>query len=362
MTRPQLLGLPRRSVAYTLLCALATIHVVGFYLSRVPCYLRLPAYEQGLERTPFQYRLLLMVPLRWAHSSPSLIRLAAFMSSMPAWFPRGVRPEGILQGTIDLASVATAGLVARALYRRTSRTQLLTPYLYPLTLLMVASTYAVLTLHAVRFPFDLPSLAFFSLGLYLIHAQRPLLWFSSLFLVATINRETTLLLLVFFVLAECSRNPAPHHRFDWRRSYAPPTLRVVLPLATAWLAWHLWVVHRFAANPPVPSAMARVALNLGTLAIPLAWPQLLATFGYLLPAVLAGRRSIHDAVLRSWLWALPVWLAFMLYYEIVIEIRLFGELIPYIACIAALIAEQALSKPAGPAHFSGEPTAVATRG
>ena len=320
-------------VGILLLNLLATVHVVWFYLSRVACEMRLGAYEQGLERTPFQYRILLMLPLRWAHQSHWLIAAAAWLSAQPAWFPRGVRAEGLAQAAIDLVSVGAAGLLARKLYQRSSPTGMLTACIYPLTLLMVLVTYAVLTFHIVRFVYDLPAMAFTAAGLYLIYTRRHAGWFAALFLVATLNRETTLLLLVFYVIAQCGRCAA----WEWRQAYAAKTLAVVVPLAAAWLSWHVWIAHVYQHNPS--TAQARVALNLGAMLIPFSWPQLVCVFACLLPFVVGFRRDIADPVLRRWLWGLPIWFAFMLYYGILVEIRIFGELIPYIACVAALIAE-----------------------
>jgi hypothetical protein len=317
-----------------LLNLLATVQVVWFYLTRLECHLKLLPYEQGRERIPFQYRLLLMEPLRWAHQSPALNATAAWLTSLRGFFPGGVRPEGILEAGLDMASVAIAGLIARKLYQLTSRTGLLISYVYPLTLLMVMSTYCFLTMHGYRFIYDLPGLAFFSVGLYLIFARTHPAWLAAIFLIGTLNRETTLLLLLFFVLARCSRGP----RFNWKQGYAASTLTTVLPLLSFWLAWHLWVIHLFRANP---SARQPVwSLNLSILAIPFTWPQLLGAFAYLLPLVILYRNHIRDRVLRTWLWALPVWFAFMCYYGVLVETRVWGELIAYIACVSTLVAEE----------------------
>jgi hypothetical protein len=315
---------------------LATVQVVWFYLSRVECHLSLAAYERGRERTPFQYRLLLMGPLRWAHNSAAVNSAAAWLTSQRGFFPNGVRPEGLVQALIDLACIATAGLVARRLYQRSSRTGMLTCYVYPLSILMVMSTYMLLTMHSYRFIYDLPALAFFSVGLYLIYTQAHPLWFAAVFVVGTLNRETTLLLLAFFLLARCGR-PG---RFDWRESYTRANLAVVAPLLAFWLAWHAWVRHIFAAN--ASAGEPRIGLNLALLVIPFCWPQLLGTFAYLLPLILIYRDRIRDATLRAWLWALPIWFAFMLFYGVIIETRIFGELIAYLACMAALVAEETM--------------------
>ena len=63
-----------------ILYALATIQFVWAYHSRVPPYLHLDRYENGLEVTPCQTRVLMMWLLRWAHHNAFLIRLADLLS------------------------------------------------------------------------------------------------------------------------------------------------------------------------------------------------------------------------------------------------------------------------------------------
>jgi hypothetical protein len=54
------------------------------------------------------------------------------------------------------------------------------------------------------------------------------------------------------------------------------------------------------------------------------------------------RRRILDPQLRAWLWLLPVWSGFMFVFGILIETRVFGELIPFVVCTTTLILEQLL--------------------
>jgi hypothetical protein len=122
---------------------LATLHIVWFYIYCVPSYLDLHLYEAGAERMPFQSRLFMQYPLRWAHSSGLLFRIARLSSYTTTWLPRPVSSEDIVQAVINLAAVITAGLVARDLYRRFSKTGLLTPFVYPFTLIMIACSYCL---------------------------------------------------------------------------------------------------------------------------------------------------------------------------------------------------------------------------
>lgn len=328
--------IPAHPLLVQLLNLLATIQFVWFYLTRVPSCLDLAAYEHWAERTPFQYRLLMVYPLQWAHQSPTLARLAANISRLSGWFPRTAHPEGILEGVIDVLCVVLTGFIATRLYQAASRAQLLTPLVYPLTLIMASITYAIFTTHSFRFVYDLPSLAFFSVGLYLIYFRSHPALLAAVFVIATTNRETTLFLLMFFAISCCWQG----ERLDWRLLTSGRCLAVVVPLSIFWIAWHLWVVRHFSTNASASSP--RLWLNLLLLVIPLSWPQLLAVGCYLVPLLLLNRRLIPDPRMRAWLWILPAWLIFMIRYGLIIEVRVFGELIPYLACLAALIFEERL--------------------
>jgi hypothetical protein len=339
-----------RSVLALLLNALASIHIVWFYVNRVQAHLNIVAFEDGRERLPFQQRMMMMAPMRWAHHSAALHRLAAFLTGVPGWFPYGVRPEGIAEAVIDLFCLAVAGLVAQRIYQASSRTGLLTDFVYPLTLLMVAVNYCFLTIHALRFLYDFPALAFFATGVYLIYFRFPAWAFAMLFLVATINRETTLLLLPLYAVAQyVRRTDAPAagttQRASWRGLWALRTLGVVLSLCAYWIGWHWWVTRHFAGN--ASEVKPRLLVNLGILVCPLAWPQLIGVCCYLWPFVFIYRRLVPDPILRAWIWLLPLWFGFMFYYGVFIETRIFGELIPLVACTVMLIAEELLLKKTG---------------
>ncbi len=323
----------------------ATLHAVWFYLAYVKCYLDLTCYEIGTAHTPYQYRLLLMPPLRWAHQSPACVRLAAGLSHLHAWFPRGVRPESLVEFPVDVAAVAVAGLVTRRIYLAASRTGLLAPAVYPLTLLMIVVTYTLGTMYRLRFVYDLPSLGFFAAGMFLLYFRRPWWQFCVLFAVATVNRETTLFLLVMFMMACWLRvHDAGAVRRPWRHGLC---LRrwdalLVAALFAAWCGWHVWVVHRFAANGS--ESWSRTWLNLKLLLVPASWLQLMSCFAFCGPLLLLWRKRVHDRVLRLWLWVIPAWFVFMLHYGLLLENRIFGELIPLVACCVALGAEDALCR------------------
>jgi hypothetical protein len=318
------------------LYVLATIQVVWAYHSRVPSYLNLERYEKGLEITPCQTRILMMLVLRWAHHNPFLIYLTDLLSKITLLYRSPIYPESIIFAITDTAGIVVAGWVTMRIYEAASERRLLTAYIYPLVLVFFVANYVLMALHCVRFYYDVPSLGFFAVGLYLIYFHKHPLVFAALFLVATLNRETTLLLLLFYLLAAVTEGST----VDWRRAYAPRTLAVVIPLAICWIGWHIFANRMFAQNH-LAFIPAR-EINSLLLIWPPAWPQMLAAGCYSILPIFFYRRLVKDPTLRIWLWVLPAWFGIMFLYAIVVETRLYGELIPYLACMTAIVMEEAI--------------------
>ena len=301
--------------------AAVTVHLVWMYLSRVKTAFSLEAYEAGQAPVPFQHRLAMRPVLLWADHSPYVARAAAWLTRQHAWFPHGVRPQALVELPIDVLAVAATGLVAERIYARASRTSVLQGLVYPLTLAMVAVVFDLSTIHSLRFIYDLPAMAVFAGGLYLLHTRQPLWRFALLFACGTLNRETTLLLLPALLLQRWSASRA------W----------FAAALLTAWLGWHAWVIHLYAGN--VSAAGPRLLLNAGVLLCPFAWPQL-GTFAALclMPLLCCGEH-ISEPVLRRWRMLVPLWLVFMMQYGLLLETRVFGELIALLAPMLALVLE-----------------------
>jgi hypothetical protein len=323
---------------------MATVQIAGCYFTVVRPYINTALYEAGKERLPFQTRLLMMPLMRWAHGNGLASASASLLAHSKFWYLRPPEPEAIVQPWVNLASLFIAGFATQRIYEAASRARgshggFLSLFVYPVFLLLFAVQYILHTIQNFRFIYDLPSLAFFAVGLWLIHARKHPLLFAALFLVATLNRETTLLLLPFFILSAAVQ---PDGSLEWRRAWSLRTLAVVLPLAALWCAWHLYIFHHFREN--ASEYYPRVSLNLFTFAHPRYWPQLLSAGGFLFPFLLLFRRSIADAQLRLWMWTLPIWLGFMFFWGILVETRVFGELVPYLTCLAVLVAEDRIRR------------------
>ena len=354
--------------AFLGLCLLMTVQFVGCYLFLSRPYVDLERYGLGYERLPFQTRLLLAPLFRWAQNSPFMIRYASHLSMNGYFFPHGVGPGGVVQFWIDLPCVLIAGWATVQIYQAASRRHLLGWLVYPLFLVLCTITYILHVVQNYRFIYDMPSLMFFAVGLYLIYFRKPVILLVAWFAVATWNRETTLLLIPFFLLSACvrGRNDAWENwmqtsadgsehrwevrvpregrggvRFRWRRVLR---LEVAIPAALMlayWAAWHIFVFHLFRHN--ASEYYPRISFNWQCLRRLRYYPQLFSAGGFLLPFLLLLHRRVRDAQLRVWLWMIPCWYAVMAVWGILVETRVFGELLPVIACAATMIAEESLA-------------------
>ncbi len=326
--------LQRKKLMLSAVYFLATVQFAWCYLWLTRPYVNTALYEQGRERMPFQGRSLMMFPMRWSHSSRLLLWLTHPFALSHFWFPRPVQPEVLVQAAINVLCLAIAGWFTVRIYEASSRRRLLTPMVYPLLLVVCGATYIMHTVQNFRFIYDLPSLAFFSAAMYLIYMRRHPLLFVALFLVATVNRETTLLLLPLYLINEA----VDGDHLLWSKALRARNLLLVFPLAAFWIAWQIFIRQHFAANPS--EFYPRFNWNLKSLLVPQAWPQLLSACAYLMLFVVVMRRRIADPRLRAWLWLVPLWCVFMFSFGILIETRVFGELIPFVVCATTLITEE----------------------
>lgn len=288
-------------------------------------------YVRGLERMPFQGRYLMVLPMRLFHGVLVTSRLGTLLL-------QGAMPEEAVRSAVDILSLIVAGYFTVRLYQASSRLRLLTLAVYPVFLAACASTYILRTLQNVRYPYDLPSLAFFSAAFYLMYTRKHWLYFAALFLLATTNRETTLLLLPLYLFNQAFDD----QRLRWNWKKQRKALLLVAVLGAAWVAWQLLVRHRFAQNPT--EAGRHLSENLYYLHDPHGLVQLLSSGGFLIVAVVVLWRTIPNARLRAWVWLVPLWFCFMFVVGIVVEIRVFGELIPYATVALLLVVEAWLAK------------------
>lgn len=360
LTRASLIGL------YVLM----TVQFVGSYLFHTSPYIHIQRFTHGYERLPFQTRLLLAPLFRWANHSAFMVHYASHLAMNGYFFRGGIGPSEVLEFWLDIPCVLVAGWVTVRLYQAASRRQLLTWLVYPLFLVLCAVSYILHTIQSYRFVYDMPSLACFAVGLYLIYFRKSRLLLVALFAFATLNRETTLFLIPFYLLSELARgrargpnviapgrlslDAAPQagsrafvarvmshpavRRLRWKRLLRPEVVTTTVLMLAYWVAWHVFIFHVFRHNSS--EYYSRLPFNLYCLRRLRYYPQLFSAGGYLLPFLFLFRRRIEDSQLRLWMWAIPGWYAVMAVWGILVETRVFGELLPVIASSAVILAEE----------------------
>ena len=324
-----------RRYGLLLLYVLAAVHFVGSLLFLEYPFLNVHLWEHGYAPLPFQTRLLLAPLYRYVDTAHWSLNYAARLARNDYFFPRGVDPATVLQFLLGIVCVLIAGWVAVRLYDGASRRRLLRPLVFPVFLGLCTVAYIVHTVQNFDYVYDLPSLAAFAIGFYLIYYRKPLLWFVLLFTIATLNRETTLLLLPFWALSQIVE---PGGRLGWRKLLSPRVALVLVALCFYWAAWHVLVYRAFPNN--ISEYYTRFGYNLKFFFRLRYWPQLASTFGFLWPFLILYRRRLADPQLRAWLLMLPVWYAFMFSWGIVTETRIFGELFPFLAPVCAILGEE----------------------
>jgi hypothetical protein len=313
---------------------MASVQFIRCYIIQTYKFLDLPQYAAGLERMPFQGRMLMMFPLRWAQHSPLLLRL----TSGPA--PLFSSPDDLVISVIGFLSVLITGVLITKLYRRVSPDALFPWMPYALMLVFLASNYLLHSPLIILYPYDLPSVAFFTAGVYCIYTRR--FWaLLPVFMLGCFNRETMLFLIPLFIIDAVVEG----ERDSWKHLKKISTLAQIATLGAVWLAIHLYIQHRFRGNhgefyPQTwdPAATHR-RLNLLYLLEPKFWPQLLNACAYTLPFLLLLRRYILPLRLRAYVVVLPLWAATMAVFGLWPETRIYGELSGLAALLATLLLE-----------------------
>lgn len=176
---------------------------------------------------------------------------------------------------------------------------------------------------ALWFPWDIPSVLFFTLGLLLMY-RKNWLWFYVIFVAATLNRETTCFLSVVYLLTAWG-NDKPK--------------AIVLHIGTQvalWFAVKTILYQVFAGQPGaglfetqhIGRDVTHLSTNFQFLLEPQNYPLLLSAIGFVwIPAVLFCRH-VSDPFLRRAMWVAVPFLAGMMLVSNIYEMRIYGELIP----------------------------------
>lgn len=311
--------------AWWLLLAVICTHFSLAYVQNCKPFLRLDEYVQGRSHLPYQERVLMAWVLRIGLKLPGL---SAIADRLPR--PLATPSMAILFATSWFSLFGSVLFTWRSLSCLTRNEQ----FSQWASLLVVYMAYFHFPLaFGLNFflPYDLPSLLFFCGCIYSVICRRMTL-FYLFFVLGTFNRETICMATLFLAI----------WRWDEikRRTGILEISGHVLTQAALWIAIKLYLNHLFAANvadTAHASFYYKFAYNFRTILKPQQWPVLLSVFGFMLPVTLAWRKWIKNAAMEREFYLLPVWFGVMMMVGVVIEIRVFSELISYMALVFGLI-------------------------
>jgi len=272
------------------------------------------AFTHDAAPFPFRYRILV----------PSLARLIADGTGLPLAYVYFAIAVFAVFGILLAFDLLLASFV-----RRDAARVLAFGILYPLS-------WNYLGLNRMYFPFDLPGVALFTLGLVFL-VRRSWLLYYPLFVLATINRETTWLLTLILIVTA------------WGRMPRSALVRHVLAQGLLWVGVKAGLAAMYPGGPQFANMAAQ---NLSTWRGMFTlsgngakdWAKLVLLFGgmaWLLPFVL---RQAPRFFRRAWL-VFPLFLLPMLLVGTIDEARLYAEWIPLAAAPVLLALARLLGEP-----------------
>jgi hypothetical protein len=170
------------------------------------------------------------------------------------------------------------------------------------------------------YPYDLMAMAFTVIGLILI-GERRYAWFYPLFVLATLNRETSLFLALAMAVVWLDRQPRSQ------------TFLHLAAQVSIWVAIKGFLYWRFRNNPQIGFGLFVPQLKMNAalvLHLPLVAATALSTWGFLWVPVVARFNRIRSAELRRTLSLVPVYVAVMLVIGVMNETRIYGEMLPIV--------------------------------
>jgi hypothetical protein len=313
-------------VAWWLLLVAVCTHFCLAYVQNYQPFLNLNDYIHGKARVPYQHRALMAWVLRLGLQVPRLAVLSSHLPGPlrdPRIFILFLTSWISIFGSVIFTWGSLSQLVPNEQYSRWA--SLLVVYMAYFHFPLVFGFNFLL-------PYDLPSLFFFCGCLYCVITGR-MFFFYLLFVVGAFNRETICMTTVFLMI----------WRWEEREDRGRRILLAghILAQGAIWIAIKLYLHHLFAANvAEVPNASLHYKLgyNMRTIVELQQWPVLLSVFGFTLPVVLAWREWMKHPAMERAIYLLAVWFVVMMMVGVIIEIRIFSELISYMSLAVALIA------------------------
>lgn len=185
------------------------------------------------------------------------------------------------------------------------------------------------SLGAIYYPFDIPSVLFFTLGLSLLYKKNWYLYYP-VFIIATFNRETTVFLTLIYLVTAFEKNKIA------------PVLLHCTAQAVIWLSVKMWLAFLYGNNPGPGYFVNFFYVNLAVAANPVNIARIASSFGFVWVAVVFYFKLITDEfVKRSLAVVVPFFMGMFIAGNIT-ELRIYGEMLPVVLSAFLLIANNLL--------------------
>lgn len=316
---------------FTLLaCAGFALHLVW----RQGSFLSLPLYAAGHEAMPYQGRILMAWVLRFTAGNA---HIAGFLMRFAKYCPTDIRnPYLLVLLVVHFVSIVTAIYFGRLSLRVLTGAEKFSAWTALLVLYM-SYFNLVVGYDIFMMPYDVLSLAFFSVAVWLVLSQR-VLWLLPLVAIEELNRDTAFFIPIFlFYFTWFDRENVSRQR--WIKTL----LSIIGQLAICSIII-AWILHKFRANPLAVDLHnhwfgIQIRPNFLSLIKPPQWPLFLSLFGFSVPLFVAKFQSVGNRRLACSTAAIMLsWLAVSLIVGSIVEIRIFNELTAFLMpCIALIL-------------------------
>ncbi|RYG39702.1 hypothetical protein EON79_23910, partial [bacterium] len=180
-------------IAWSVVTVLACAHFALSYATNHRQFLDLARYADGLERTPYQYRVLMAWVLKLLGENPAVGRLAHV-------FPGDLKaPYVFVEMGLAFLALLGAVLATRRSLRILSGHDAFSAWASLLVVYMAQFQFNLSYGLNYVLPYDLPSVFFFCLALLGIVSKSRTLFYAA-FVVGTLNRETMVFAVVPFAV------------------------------------------------------------------------------------------------------------------------------------------------------------------
>jgi hypothetical protein len=317
---------------YNFVWIAASFHFALVYTLTTHPMLDMPAFETGNERLPFQFRALTAWIMAFAH------RFLHFPDALQRRLPPAMStPESFAQLGIAVVSLLAAVYATRKALEVLTGAPDASRWFSLLVIFMAYFHYLLEFGHpcctALQLPYDLPSMAFFAIGLLFIFERRIVPLYLLVF-VAMLNRESIVFLIGIYFLYELGLRRLLHQRFTSALIHAFLLFVMCLLIQRG---FHFIYPH---ARPVYNSHGIfenHIMDNVGFIFRPYYWASYLSMFGFTWIYLYRNWRHVPSQAIRYAMAIGPLMLAAMSVVGVLSEIRIFGELISLFTVAFALL-------------------------